>query len=64
MTVSDVQWAIWLNVLEEMLYDADAHGETMFAIHLNTAIETAYIRSGNARSGPNSDQQFSATRDR
>lgn len=62
MTVSERQWTDWLSVLEEMLQQADVHSEHIFAIHLNSAIETAYARLGKEKSAPNFNQS-NATRD-
>lgn len=63
MTLSDVQWEEWLKALENLLHEADAHGETIFAIHINSAIETAYSRMGRTRSEPDFSQLFKAAKD-
>lgn len=63
MTVSDATWSKWLNILEDLLHEADTHRETMLAIHLNSAVETAYERSGKKRPKPDFIQQFKTLRD-
>ena len=63
MTLSDVQWEEWLKALEHLLHEADAHGETIFAIHINSAIETAYSRMGRTRSKTDFSQLFKAAQD-
>ncbi len=56
MTISSDQWGNWLQVLEDMLHDADVAGESMFAIHINSAIEQAHQRLGTTRGLPKPNQ--------
>lgn len=59
-SVSEAQWTKWVTILTDILNQADAHGETMFAIHVNSAIETAHARAGNEEVTAERLQQFSA----
>jgi hypothetical protein len=49
MTITNEQWDGWLHVLEDMLHDADVGQASMFAIHINSAIEQIHRERGTAR---------------
>lgn len=49
MTITNEQWDGWLHVLEDMLHDADVGQATMFAIHVNSAIEQVHLERGSLR---------------
>ena len=56
MTISSEKWSLWLETLEDILHDADVAGLSMFAIHINSAIEQAHAELGSKRTLPKHDQ--------
>jgi hypothetical protein len=57
MVVSSQKWHLWLEALEDILHDADVAGESMFAIHIDSAINQAHKQLGTARGVPKTDHQ-------
>lgn len=56
MAISDTQWNAWLNILEDMLHEADLDEEFLFGIHINSAIEAVHAKRGTQRINPHSDE--------
>jgi hypothetical protein len=42
-------WKQWINVLEDMLHEADVGQASMFAIHIDSAIVAAHAALGTER---------------
>lgn len=55
MAISDTQWNAWLNILEDMLHEADMDEEFLFGIHINSAIEAVHAKRGTQRTIPHID---------
>ncbi|MGB5076352.1 MAG: hypothetical protein WBO17_02600 [Sphingorhabdus sp.] len=62
MSISEDQWNRWLDVLEDILHEADVHKEFLFGIHINAAIEAVHITLGTERNLPRADYQPEAGR--
>jgi hypothetical protein len=59
MTFTSATWRSSIDVLEDMLHEADVENERMFAIMINSAIEEAHSQLGIPRGRPHS---FSAAK--
>lgn len=55
MVVSEAQWSVWLDVLEDILHEADLAEEFLFGIHINAAIEAVHSKRGTQRAAPQAD---------
>lgn len=52
MGISHEKWHCWLAVLEDILHEADVHGEHLIGIHINSAIDAVYAKVGTERLVP------------
>jgi hypothetical protein len=55
MVITNEQWDKWLHILEDMLHDADVGQASMFAIHINSAIEEVHTSRGTMRTAVKPD---------
>jgi hypothetical protein len=49
-------WERWINILEDILHDADVGRANEFAIHIDSAILAAHQATGTERAVPQHDQ--------
>lgn len=49
MAITKEQWDRWVDILEDILHDADVGQASIFAIHINSAIEQIHHQRGTLR---------------